>query len=93
MSRTAKTDPNVRNRVYSGKFTGEETAGAPLDQPMKPSGDPLKVTYDEGLRWVEGTKYGLDVNKADKIRLNPAAMRFKTHGKNPGDDDQSKGSI
>jgi hypothetical protein len=33
------------------------------------------------------------VNKADKIRLDPAAMRFKTHGKNPGDDDQSKGSM
>jgi hypothetical protein len=29
MSKTLKTDPNVRNRVYSGRFTGDETADNP----------------------------------------------------------------
>jgi hypothetical protein len=56
---------------------------------MKPDGNQFKSTYDEGLRWVEGTKYGLDVNAADKIRLNPAKMRTKTWGQNPDDDAQA----
>jgi hypothetical protein len=90
MSRTLKTDPNVRNRVYSGRFTGEETADNPLDQLMKPEGSQLAKGYDEGLRWVEGVKGGsLDVNAADKIRLNPAKMRTKTWGQNPDDDAQA----
>jgi len=94
MSRTLKTDQNVRNRVYSGTYTGEETANNPLDQMMKPDGDQFRSTYDEGLKWVEGTKnWGVDVNRADKIRFDAAAMRYKSHGKNSGDDDQAKGSI
>lgn len=56
-------------------------------QLMKPQGG---QSYDYGLRWDEGVKGGaLDVNKAHKIRFNPAKMRFKTHGANPGNDDQN----
>jgi len=93
MTKTLKTDQNVANRVYSGKYTGSEDASNPLDELMKPEGDQFKVTYDEKLRWVEGTKYGLNVNKADKIRYDAAGMRYATHGKNPADDDQAKGSV
>jgi hypothetical protein len=93
MSRTNKTDENTPNRVYSGAYTGEETSNKPLDELMKPSGDQKKVTYDEGLRWDEGIKYGLNVERADRIRFDNAKLRTKTHGKNPGDDDQAKGSI
>jgi hypothetical protein len=93
MSKTLKTDNNTANRVYSGPYTGEETADNPLAELMKPSGDQKRVTYDEGLRWDEGTKYGLNVEKADRVRFNAENLRTKTHGKNPGDDDQAKGSI
>ena len=93
MSRTNKTDENTPNRVYSGAYTGEETSDKPLDELMKPSGDQKIVTYNEGLRWDEGTKYGLNVEKADRVRFNAENLRTKTHGKNPGDDDQAKGSI
>ena len=77
---------------YPGKYTGGRVK-KPLDELMQPSGDQKKVTYDEGLRWDEGTKYGLNVEKADRVRFNAENLRTKTHGKNPGDDDQAKGSI
>ena len=93
MSKTLKTDNNVSNRVYSGKYTGEETVDNPLAELMKPAGNQTRVTYDEGLRWVEGTKYGLNVERADRVRFDNAKLRFKTHGRNPGNDDQAKGSI
>jgi hypothetical protein len=93
MSKTLKTDNNTANRVYSGPYTGEETADNPLAELMKPAGNQTRVTYDEGLRWDEGTKYGLNVEKADRVRFNAENLRTKTHGKNPGDDDQAKGSI
>ena len=94
MSKILKTDNNTRNRVYSGKFTGEETADNPLDQMMKPDGDQFRSTYDESLKWVEGTKkWGLNVEKADQVRFNAEKMRYRTHGKNPSADDQAKGSI
>jgi hypothetical protein len=87
-------DNNTRNRVYSGNYTGEETANSPLDQMMKPDGDQKKVTYDEGLLWVEGTpKWGLNVETADRVRFDATKLRYRTHGKNPGDDDQAKGSV
>jgi len=94
MSKTLKTDNNVSNRVYSGPYTGEETADNPLAELMKPSGNQTIVTYDEGLRWVEGGgRYGLNVETADRVRFNAEKMRYKTHGKYPSDDDQAKGSI
>ena len=93
MSKTLKTDNNVSNRVYSGRYTGEETASNPLAELMKPTGDQKIVTYDEGLRWVEGGKYGLNVEKANEVRFNAEKLRTRTHGRNPGDDDQAKGSI
>ena len=94
MSKTLGTDNNTRNRVYSGKYTGEETANNPLDPFIKPEGNQTRVTYDEKLRWDEGTpKWGLNVETADRVRFNAEKMRYKTHGKYPSDDDQAKGSI
>lgn len=93
MNKKLGTNNNVPNRVYSGKYTGEETADNPLAELMKPAGNQTIVTYDEGLRWVEGGKYGLNVEKADRVRFDNAKLRYKTHGKYPGDDDQAKGSI
>jgi hypothetical protein len=75
--------------TYPGKFTGGRVK-KPLDELMQPSGDQKKVTYDEGLRWVEGTKnFGLDVEKADRVRFNAEKLRTKTHGRRPSDDDQA----
>jgi hypothetical protein len=74
--------------TYPGKFTGGRVK-KPLDELMQPSGDQKKVTYDEGLRWVEGTKYGLNVEKADRVRFNAEKLRTKTHGRRPSDDDQA----
>jgi hypothetical protein len=74
---------------YPGKYTGGRVK-KPLDELMQPSGDQKKVTYDEGLRWVEGTKnFGLDVEKADRVRFNAEKLRTKTHGTRPSDDDQA----
>ena len=75
--------------TYPGKFTGGRVK-KPLDELMQPSGDQKKVTYDGGLRWTEGTKnFGLDVEKADRVRFNAEKLRTKTHGRRPSDDDQA----
>ena len=86
----------VRNKVYSGNFTGEESANNPLDQMMKPSGSQTDTSdmYLDNQRQVFGTKtWGLNVETADRVRFNAEKMRYKTHGKYPADDDQAKGSV
>jgi len=96
MSRKLGLNENVRNKVYSGKFTNEETLDNPLDQMMKPSGSQTDTSdmYLDNQRQVFGTKtWGLDVGRADQIRMNAEKMRYKTHGKYPADDDQAKGSV
>jgi len=86
-------DNNTRNKVYSGKFTNEESLDNPLNQMMKPEGNHSDM-YLDNQRQVFGTpKWGLNVETADRVRFNAEKMRYKTHGKYPGDDDQAKGSV
>jgi hypothetical protein len=89
MSKKLGLDNNTRNKVYSGKFTGEEDASNPLKQFMKPSGNQTDTSnmYLDNQRQVFGTKtWGLNVEKADQVRFN--SVRYVTHGRNPPDDDQ-----
>ena len=96
MSRKLGTNNNTRNKVYSGKFTNEDSLDNPLNQMMKPEGNQTNTSdmYLDNQRQVFGTKtWGLNVETADRVRFNAEKMRYKTHGKYPGDDDQAKGSV